>query len=91
MASGTKGKIKALEIERINKRILARQKAQALASNREKVVKAVCTALGWSKLEPFAENMLNQSFAGGIVDVDKLIADLSEWQKTQNNLEITEE
>lgn len=90
MASGTKGKLKAIEIERINKRILARQKAQALASNREKVVKAVCNALGWSKLEPFAENMLNQSFAGGIVDVDKLIADLSEWQKTQNNLEITE-
>lgn len=93
MASGTKGKLKALEIERINKRILARQKAQALASNRENVIKAVCTALGWSKLEPFAENMLNTALNGGLVDIDKLVKDLADWQKAQTETpteEVTE-
>jgi hypothetical protein len=93
MASGTKGKIKALEIERINKRIIARQKQQALASNREEVVKAVCSALGWSKLEPFAENMINTALNGGLVDVDKLVKDLADWQKAQTETpteEVTE-
>lgn len=91
MASGTKGRLKALEIERIKKRIIAREKQQALASNREEVIKAVLTALGWSKLEPFAENMIDTALNGGLVDVKQLVNDLAEWQKTQNNLEITEE
>lgn len=93
MASGTKGKLKALEIERIKKRIIAREKQKALANNRENVIKAVCTALGWSKLEPFAENMLNTALNGGLVDVKQLVADLAEWQKQQTEVpteEVTE-
>jgi hypothetical protein len=83
MASGTKGRLKALELERINKRIVARQKAQALASNRENIIKSICNAQGWSKLEPFAENMLNTALNGGLVDVKQLVNDLAEWQKAQ--------
>ena len=89
MANGTKGNVELAKLKRQVELMQARQKAEALAKNREEVIKAVCNAFGWTKLEPFAENMLNQSFAGGIVDVDKLIADLAKWQKTQNNLEIT--
>ena len=83
MASGTIGAIKALEIEEQRKRILARQKQNELASNREKAIKAVCDAFGWSKLEPWAESKLNILFNGGMVDVKKLIADLTEWHKAQ--------
>lgn len=83
MASGTIGAIKALEIEKQRKRILARQKQNELASNREKAIKAVCDAFGWSKLEPFAESMLNTALNGGMVDIKQLVADLAEWQKAQ--------
>ena len=83
MATGTIGAIKALKIEKQRKRILARQKQNELASNREKAIKAVCDAFGWSKLEPWAESKLNILFNGGMVDVKKLIADLTEWQKAQ--------
>lgn len=83
MATGTIGAIKALEIEKQRKRIIARQKQNNLASNREKAIKAVCDAFGWSKLEPWAESKLNILFNGGMVDVDQLVADLAEWQKAQ--------
>lgn len=83
MASGTIGAVKALEIEKQRKRILARQKQNELASNREKAIKAVCSAFGWSKLEPWAESKLNILFNGGMVDVKQLVADLAEWQKAQ--------
>ena len=83
MASGTIGAIKALEIEKQRKRILARQKQFNLASNREKAIKAVCDAFGWTKLEPWAEQMLNTALNGGMVDVKKLVTDLAEWKKSQ--------
>lgn len=83
MASGTIGAIKALEIEKQRKRILARKKQNDLASNREKAIKAVCDAFGWSKLEPWAEAMINTALNGGMVDIKKLITDLAEWQKAQ--------
>ena len=83
MATGTIGAIKALEIEEQRKRIIARQKQNELASNRENAIKAVCSAFGWSKLEPWAEQMLNTALNGGMVDIKQLIADLTEWQKTQ--------
>ena len=83
MASGTIGAIKALEIEKQRKRIIARQKQNDLASNREKAIKAVCSAFGWSKLEPWAEQMLNTALNGGMVDTKKLVAELTEWQKAQ--------
>ena len=91
MASGTKGNVELAKLKRKVELMQARQKAESLAKNREEIIKAVCNAFGWEKLEPFAEDMLNQSLAGGLVDVQKLIADLAEWQKTQNNLESTEE
>lgn len=83
MASGTIGAIEAFEIEKQRKRIIAMQKQNELASNREKAIKAVCSAFGWSKLEPWAEQMLNTALNGGMVDIKKLIADLAEWQKAQ--------
>jgi hypothetical protein len=83
MATGTIGAIKALEIEKQRKRIIAMQKQNELASNREKAIKAVCDAFGWSKLEPFAEQMLNTALNGGMVDIKKLVADLTEWKKSQ--------
>jgi hypothetical protein len=83
MATGTIGAIKALEIEKQRKRILTRQRQNDLASNREKAIKAVCDAFGWSKLEPWAEQMLNTALNGGMVDIKKLIADLAEWKKAQ--------
>jgi hypothetical protein len=83
MATGTIGAIKALEIEKQRKRIIAMQKQNELASNREKAIKAVCDAFGWSKLEPWAEQMLNTALNGGMVDIKKLIADLAEWKKAQ--------
>lgn len=83
MATGTIGAIKALEIEKQRKRILARQKQNDLAGNREKAIKAVCDAFGWSKLEPWAEAMINTALNGGMVNVKQLIADLAEWQKAQ--------
>ena len=83
MATGTIGAIKALKIEKQRKRIIAREKQKALANNREKAIKAVCDAFGWSKLEPWAEQMLNTALNGGMVDIKQLAADLTEWQKAQ--------
>lgn len=88
MATGTIGAIKALEIEKQRKRIIARQKQNELASNREKAIKAVCSAFGWSKLEPWAESKLNILFNGGMVDTKKLVAELTEWQKAQTEEKI---
>jgi hypothetical protein len=83
MATGTIGAIKALEIEKQRKRIIAMQKQNELANNREKAIKAVCDAFGWSKLEPWAESKLNILFNGGMVDVKQLVADLAEWKKVK--------
>lgn len=91
MASGTKGRIKAIKAEKQRLAYAQRLKAKMLKENRDAVKLAVCSALGWSKLEPFAENMIDTALNGGLVDIKQLVDDLAEWQKTQNNLEITEE
>lgn len=83
MASGTKGKLKALEIEKQRLAYAQRLKAKMLKENRDAVKLAVCSALGWSKLEPFAENMIDTALNGGLVDVKQLVNDLANWQKAQ--------
>lgn len=83
MASGTKGKLKALEIERIKKRIIARQKQNELAINREKAIELVCKYFGWSKLEPWAESKLNILFNGGTIDLKEFDSELAKWQAEQ--------
>lgn len=71
---------KAENIRRL-KAISARHKA--LNANREEVIAEVCALFGWKKLDPFAEKMIDRAFAGKMVDIKQLKADIAVWKKAQ--------
>lgn len=92
--SGTLGHIrrerqKQIDEQRQNEIRIIRQ-AQ-LVKNREDVIAEVCALFGWSKLDPFAQEMIDLAFAGEIVDIDKLKADIAAWKQAQEQPEEPQE
>lgn len=91
MASGTKGRVRLQEARLKADRLQESLRKKELDSNRTAIKQAVCDALNWSKLEPFAESMLDTALAGGIVDIKKLVADLEQWKIAQQTPPVKEE
>lgn len=54
-----------------------------LEKNREEVIAEVCKLFGWSKLDDFAQKMVDNAINGKIVDIDKLKSDISAWKQAQ--------
>lgn len=80
MLSGTKGKLSYLKRAQRKQAILQKQRLQDIESNKEQVIKVICEALGWDKLEPFAQQMVDNALASNIVDIKKLTEDLAAWK-----------
>ena len=80
MLSGTKGKLSYLKRAQRKQAILQKQRLQDTESNKEQVIKVICEALGWTKLEPFAQQMVDNALASNIVDIKKLTEDLAAWK-----------
>lgn len=77
--SGTRIKVRR-QMER--QRIEA-AKAEELAENRRRIKEEICRTFGWKALDQFAEEMLERTLDGKIVDMPKLIHDLRKWQEEQ--------
>lgn len=80
MLSGTKGKLSYLKRAQRKQAILQKQRLQDIESNKEQAIKVICEALGWTKLEPFAQQMVDNALASNIVDIKKLTEDLAAWK-----------
>ena len=94
MASGTLGTLRRQreERERRQREAIERGRKQAeLAENREAVIAEVCALFGWKELDQFAKEMIDKAFAGEIVDIEQLKADIADWQKKQSETEETED
>lgn len=84
--SGTLGTIRKQkeEREKARKKILADSiKQKNLSLNREEVIAQICKLFGWSKLDDFAQKMIDEAFNGQIVDVKKLKKDIAAWKEKQ--------
>jgi hypothetical protein len=92
--SGTLGAIRKqkAERERQRRKALEQSRKQAeLQANREAVIAEVCTLFGWKELDPFAKEMIDKAFAGQIVDIKQLKADIADWITKQSVTEETED
>lgn len=90
MASGTLGAIRKQKAEReamVQKAIAQSRKQAELAANREAVIAEVCALFGWKELDPFAKEMIDKAFAGQIVDIKQLKADIADWITKQSEPE----
>ena len=84
--SGTLGNIRKQREQLLagQRRAAAEQRRQeALQANREAVIAEVCRLFGWSKLDDFAQKMIDDAFAGELVDIEQLKADIAAWQSAQ--------
>lgn len=92
--SGTLGAIRKKKAEReamVQKAIAQSRKQAELQENREAVIAEVCALFGWKELDPFAREMIDKAFAGQIVDIKQLKADIADWQIKQSVTEETED
>lgn len=92
--SGTLGAIRRKQAERDKQRqrIFEQGRRQAaLVKNREAVIAEVCELFGWKELDPFAKEMIDKAFAGQIVDIKQLKADIADWLTKQSEPEESEE
>lgn len=71
--------------EQQRKSLLETQKEKYLKENRQRVIAQVCKLFGWSKLDDFAQKMLDETFAGQIVDIKKLKQDIQKWKEQQSD------
>ena len=74
---------KALAEQRMKSRLKA-DRERRLVQNREEVIAEVCAMFGWKELDPFAKEMLDNAFAGNIVNVKQLKKDLAAWKEAQS-------
>lgn len=92
--SGTLGAIRKQKAERERQRLKVLEQGRRqieLQANREAVIAEVCALFGWKELDPFAKEMIDKAFAGQIVDIKQLKADIADWQTKQNEPEESEE
>jgi hypothetical protein len=92
--SGTLGAIRKRKAERERQRLKALEQSRKqaeLQANREAVIAEVCALFGWKELDPFAREMINNAFAGQIVDIKQLKADIADWLTKQRVTEDTED
>jgi hypothetical protein len=92
--SGTLGAIRKQKAERERQKIKALEQSRKqaeLQANREAVIAEVCALFGWKELDPFAREMIDKAFAGQIVDIKQLKADIADWLTKQNEPEELEE
>lgn len=82
---------KAQQEEWIRKTIEKEQRQTELRQNREEVIAEVCKLFGWSKLDDFAQKMIDEAFSGQIVDLEKLKSDLAAWKETQEQAQKPEQ
>jgi hypothetical protein len=75
----------------VQKAIENGKRIAALQANREAVIAEVCALFGWKELDPFAKEMIDKAFAGQIVDIKQLKADIADWLTKQNEPEESEE
>lgn len=88
--SGTLGSIRRNEEQRqaVIRQAAARTARQKqLSRNRDEVIAEICALFGWSKLDDFARKMIDDAFAGEIVDIRQLKADIAAWREKQNGAE----
>ena len=88
--SGTLGSIRKQKAERERQRMKALEQSRKqaeLQQNREAVIAEVCALFGWKELDPFAKEMIDKAFAGQIVDIKQLKADIADWIAKQNEPE----
>ena len=92
--SGTLGSIRKQKAERERQRMKALEQSRKqaeLQQNREAVIAEVCALFGWKELDPFAKEMIDKAFAGQIVDIKQLKADIADWLTKQIEPEESEE
>jgi hypothetical protein len=92
--SGTLGAIRKQKAERERQRLKALEQSRKQAElqvNREAVIAEVCALFGWKELDPFAKEMIDKAFAGQIVDIKQLKADIADWLTKQSEPEGSEE
>lgn len=75
---------KAQQEERQRKAIAEAQHQEELRRNREEVIAEVCKLFGWSKLDDFAQKMIDDAFSGQCVDIEKLQSDIAAWKQAQD-------
>ena len=73
--------------EQIRKAEFEALKREELRKNREEVIAEICKLFGWSKLDDFAQKMIDDAFAGQVVDIEKLKKDIADWKKAQEKTE----
>ena len=76
---------KAQQDEMRKKAVEERQRQAQLQENREAVIAQVCKAFGWKNLDAFAQQMITTAFAGKIVDIKSLKADLQKWKEARGS------
>jgi hypothetical protein len=86
--SGTLGAIRRERQRReevLRKAQAEADKRQSLELNREAVIAEICEAFGWTELDEFARKMIDDAFAGQLVDVKQLKKDLAKWKEEQEH------
>lgn len=85
--SGTLGAIRRQQeqLEKQRKKIIQESnKAKSLEKNREAIIAEICKTFGWTELDDFAKDMIDNAFKGKFVDIKKLKKDLAEWKENKN-------
>lgn len=81
-------RIKKQQKEALRSRVSRQNLKQImLYENRQKIIAQICRTFEWSDLDDFAKNMIDEAFAGQLVNLEKLKKDLQDWKQSKKEQE----